>query len=132
ILRTTDTGQSWQQVAPKDTADLDFRDIEAFDADHAVALSIGEGDRSRVYVTEDGGESWELGFKNPDEQGFFNCVDFFDEKHGLAGGDPVDGRFQVISTDDGGRSWEPTPAEGMPEAVEGEANFSASGTCLTT
>jgi photosystem II stability/assembly factor-like uncharacterized protein len=35
------------------------RDIEAFDADHSVALSIGEGDLSpAVYLTADGGRTW--------------------------------------------------------------------------
>jgi len=40
VLRTVDGGQTWQSVGPSGTADLQFRDIEAFDADHAVILSI--------------------------------------------------------------------------------------------
>src|SRR4051794_23224055 len=44
VLRTTDAGRSWHAVAPPGTAELEFRDIEAFDARHAVALSIGEGE----------------------------------------------------------------------------------------
>src|SRR3546814_5550426 len=43
-------------------------------------------------------------------------------------GDPEAGRFQVHATDDGGRSWRLLP-DG-PRAVEGEAAFAASGTCI--
>ncbi|HEX2355352.1 MAG TPA: oxidoreductase, partial [Micromonosporaceae bacterium] len=43
VLRTVDGGATWAQVGPPGTSDLQFRDIEAFDASHAVILSIGEG-----------------------------------------------------------------------------------------
>ena len=33
VLRTVDGGRSWRSVGPPDTADLQFRDIEAFDAE---------------------------------------------------------------------------------------------------
>src|SRR5207244_2262072 len=36
VLRTVDAGTTWQQVSPPGTETLQFRDIEAFDADHAV------------------------------------------------------------------------------------------------
>jgi photosystem II stability/assembly factor-like uncharacterized protein len=39
VLRTVDGGRTWQQVGPPGTATLDFRDIEAFDANTAVALA---------------------------------------------------------------------------------------------
>jgi hypothetical protein len=40
-MRTTDRGASWQDVSPPGAAGLQFRDIEAFDANNAVAMSIG-------------------------------------------------------------------------------------------
>src|SRR3954447_9432894 len=58
VLRTVDGGRSWRDVGPPAAAGLEFRDIEAFDRDHAVALTIGEGEQSRVYTTADGGRSW--------------------------------------------------------------------------
>ncbi len=128
VLRTVDGGRSWQQVAPPDTATLDFRDIEAFDARTAVALSIGEGEASRLYRTADGGRTWTETFRNTDPAAFYNCVAFFDSRHGLAVGDPVAGRFNVLSTADGGRSWTHLPG---PAALEGEYQFSASGQCVT-
>ncbi|MEC3979373.1 oxidoreductase [Amycolatopsis sp. H20-H5] len=132
VLRTTDRGRSWQQVGPPDTATLEFRDIEAFDADHAVTLSIGPGDTSRVYRTDDGGKHWQLAFRNADPNAFYDCLAFFDHRRGLAMSDPVDGKFRLMATEDGGRSWQLVPSEGMPPALPGEAGFAASGQCITT
>jgi photosystem II stability/assembly factor-like uncharacterized protein len=131
VLRTVDGGRSWAQVGPPDTATLDFRDIEAFDARTAVALSIGPGAASRVYRTTDGGATWTETFRNPEEAAFYNCVAFFDRHSGLVVGDPVDGKFRVLSTSDGGRSWRVLPGDGMPDALPGEYGFSASGQCVT-
>ncbi|MFH8223330.1 WD40/YVTN/BNR-like repeat-containing protein [Streptomyces sp. NPDC018057] len=130
VLRTTDGGASWRNVSPAGGADLEFRDIEAFDARRAVALAIGEGEASRVYRTEDGGATWTESFRNTDSAAFYDCLAFFDSRHGLAMSDPVDGRFRLLSTADGGRSWKVLPDRGMPAAQPGEAGFAASGQCL--
>ena len=132
VLRTTDRGATWQQVGPPGTQDLQFRDIEAFDADHAVILSIGSGSDSRIYVTADGGQTWALTFVNPDPNAFFDCMTFYNSRRGLALSDPPDGlHFRVMATDDGGLSWHVTGAQ-MPEALPGEFAFAASGQCITT
>ena len=65
VLRTTDSGASWSSVGPPGTDTLQFRDIEAFDATHAVILSIGTGTDSRVYMTKDAGASWTSGSRTP-------------------------------------------------------------------
>ncbi|MFJ1805805.1 MULTISPECIES: oxidoreductase [unclassified Streptomyces] len=130
VLRTTDGGESWRNVSPPGAADLQFRDIEAFDARRAVVLAIGEGEASRVYRTEDGGTTWTESFRNTDAHAFYDCLTFFDRRHGLAMSDPVDGKFRILSTGDGGRSWKVLPNDGMPAALAGEAGFAASGQCL--
>ncbi|NUR50151.1 MAG: oxidoreductase [Hamadaea sp.] len=132
VLRTVDGGRTWQHVGPPDTAELQFRDIQAFDADHAVILSIGEGTDSRIYTTADGGASWTESFRNAEPAAFYDCLTFFDHRHGLALSDPVDGRFRLLSTDDGGRSWSIVPGDGMPAALAGEFAFAASGTCIVS
>lgn len=132
VLRTVNGGDSWQQVGPPDTTDLQFRDIEAFDASNAVILAIGPGESSRVYTTSDGGGSWRETFRNTDPNAFYDCMAFTDRRHGLALSDPVDGKFRILSTSDGGRSWSVLPSSGMPAALEGEFAFAASGTCLVT
>jgi photosystem II stability/assembly factor-like uncharacterized protein len=132
VLRTVDGGRTWQSVGPPGVADLQFRDIEAFDARHAVALSIGEGELSRIYRTADGGYTWTETFRNTDPLAFYDCMAFFDQRHGLALSDPVDGKFRIVATADGGRSWRVLPSGGMPAALPGEFAFAASGTCLVT
>nr|WP_107423221.1 oxidoreductase [Streptomyces amritsarensis] len=134
VLRTLDGGRSWQDVSPPGAVadQLELRDIEAFDARRAVALSIGEGEASRVLRTDDGGATWTETFRNPDPRAFYDCLTFFDARHGLAMSDPVDGRFRILATDDGGRHWRVLPGEGMPEALPGEAGFAASGQCLVS
>ncbi|MCX4626552.1 oxidoreductase [Streptomyces sp. NBC_01443] len=134
VLRTVDGGRSWRDVSPPGAVaeGLELRDIEAFDARRAVALSIGEGEASRVLRTEDGGATWTETFRNPDPRAFYDCLTFFDSRHGLAMSDPVDGRFRILSTDDGGRNWSVLPSTGMPDALPGEAGFAASGQCLVS
>ncbi|MGK5632283.1 oxidoreductase, partial [Streptomyces sp. URMC 123] len=132
VLRTLDGGRTWRNVSPPGAGELDFRDVEAFDARRAVVLAIGEGDASRVLRTEDGGATWSETFRNPDPRAFYDCLAFFDSRHGLALSDPVDGRFRLLSTADGGRTWQPVPTAGMPPALAGEAGFAASGQCLVT
>ncbi|MFD4546670.1 WD40/YVTN/BNR-like repeat-containing protein [Streptomyces sp. NPDC058466] len=130
VLRTTDGGASWRNVSPPGAADLEFRDVEAFDARRAVVLAIGEGEASRVLRTDDGGATWTESFRNTDAKAFYDCLTFLDERHGLAMSDPVDGKFRILSTSDGGRSWKVLPGDGMPAAQDGEAGFAASGQCL--
>ncbi|MDX3071451.1 oxidoreductase [Streptomyces sp. MI02-7b] len=132
VLRTVDGGRHWADVSPPGARDLEFRDVEAFDARRAVVLAIGEGEASRVLRTEDGGRTWSEAFRNTDPRAFYDCVTFFDTRHGLAVSDPVDGRYRLLSTADGGRSWRVLPSAGMPPALAGEASFAASGQCLVS
>jgi photosystem II stability/assembly factor-like uncharacterized protein len=132
VLRTSDGGGTWRNVSPPGAAELEFRDIEAFDGRRAVALAIGEGEASRVYRTTDAGATWTESFRNADPRAFYDCMTFFDRRHGLAMSDPVDGKYRILSTADGGRSWKVLPDDGMPAAQEGEASFAASGQCLVS
>jgi photosystem II stability/assembly factor-like uncharacterized protein len=127
VLRTLDGGRHWQRIPIPGADQLDFRDIEGFDAREAVVLAIGPGEASRIYRTSDGGEHWQLALHNDDPRAFYDCM-VFEGRRGWMLGDPVESRFQVHATDDGGRSWR-LLADGPP-AVDGEAAFAASGTCI--
>ena len=135
VLRTTDGGRHWQDVSPGgDTGDLEFRDIEAWDAQHAVILSIGTGGDSRIYRTGNGGKHLDRrasATTRPDA--FYDCLGFWDRRHGLAMSDPVQRqvpdhrhqrRRQVVD--------QAVARAGMPPALDGEFGFAASGTCLVT
>jgi len=131
VVRTIDGGATWIRVGPPDAEALDFRDVEAFSASDAYALAIGPGDKSRIYKTENGGSTWVLQFTNPDPRAFYDAMAFWDARTGIAVGDPVDGRFTIIRTADGGRNWARVPTPNIPQALQGDGAFAASGTCLT-
>jgi photosystem II stability/assembly factor-like uncharacterized protein len=131
VLRTTDKGATWQSVGPPGTTTLQFRDIEAFDAETALILSIGAGTDSRIYRTTNGGQTWALVFQNTEPTAFYDCMAFFDRHRGLALSDPVTGYFRILATNDGGRSWHIVSAD-MPPALPAEFAFAASGQCITT
>lgn len=130
-LRTTDGGVTWGAATVPGAESLDFRDVEAFDANTAYLLSIGEGEKSRIYKTTDGGRNWELQFTNRNPKAFFDAMAFWDAKRGIALSDPVDGRFLIMRTNDGGATWKEAPPENIPPALPDEAAFAASGTCIT-
>lgn len=102
VLRTEDGGYVWQTCAVPPGADkLDFRGVQAFDANTAIVMSSGPGDLSRLYKTTDGCHTWKLVFTNPDApNGFFDAI-IASRKSGLLIGDPVDGRFAMFASTDG-------------------------------
>jgi photosystem II stability/assembly factor-like uncharacterized protein len=130
-VRTTDGGTAWQAAKVPEADSLDFRDVEAFDANTAYLLSIGAGPQSRIYKTHNGGRNWILQFKNSNAKAFFDAMAFWDQNNGIALSDPVDGHFLLIRTSDGGKTWQEVPARNLPAALPNEAAFAASGTCLT-
>jgi len=128
--RTSDGGRTWRAGQVPGAEALDFRDVDAFDADTAYLLAIGEGERSRIYKTTDGGAHWTLQFQNQRAKAFYDCMAFWTRARGIAISDPVEGRFLVVTTDDGGHTWKEQSAETMPSALVGEGAFAASGTCV--
>jgi len=126
-LITADGGDTWKATTVPGAADLDFRAVHAFDEKTAVLLSIGTGEKSRIYKTKDGGAKWDVAYTNPDPKGFFDAIAFWDASHGIVLGDPVDGHFVVMTTDDGGDSWK---REKTPAAEPNEGAFAASNSCL--
>jgi photosystem II stability/assembly factor-like uncharacterized protein len=122
ILRTTNGGKVWADVSPKlsvnETLALQFRDIHVFNRYHAVALTIGEGDLSRIYSTHDSGASWKATFTNNDPAAFYDCIAF------------ANGAFRLLETHDAGDSWRLVSDANVPPALAGESAFAASGTCI--
>jgi len=129
VLRTVD-GAHWQAMRIPETDKIDLRDIQAFDASHAIAMGAGPGAASRIYRTDDGGASWHLLATNEVADGFWDAMAFWDRDHGILFGDPVKGHFQVYVTIDAGAHWREVETSGL-EALEHEGAFAASGTCLT-
>lgn len=125
VLRTTNGGEKWQTIKVSEADNLDFRDIEAFDSLTAFILSAGSP--ARLYKTNNGGENWELQYENLHPQAFFDGLAFWDEKLGFAMSDPIDGEFLIIKTEDG-EHWKEIANTQLPNALEGEGGYAASGT----
>jgi photosystem II stability/assembly factor-like uncharacterized protein len=132
VIRTIDGGKTWNVIVIPGAEKLDFRDIEAFDANTAYILSIGNGEDSRIYKTTDGGKNWAEQFRNKNAKAFFDAVACWDAKNCIAMSDPVDHKFVLIETKNGGANWTPIDTSKMPAAKDSEAAFAASGTCLIT
>lgn len=127
VLRTTDGGATWQKLSVTTDA-VDFRDVDAIDAQTAYVLSIGNGPASRIYKTTDGGATWTMLLKNEDPKAFLDAMSFWDADHGLVFGDSVDGQLYLLTTENGGRTWTRVTPSTLPPALESEGAFAASGT----
>jgi len=127
-LESTDGGVTWRTATVPGAEQLDFRAVYGVDQRTAYLVSIGEGDKSRVYKTVDGGLHWTLQYKNSDPKGFFDAVAFWNARQGIVLGDPVDGQFAVLITNDAGEHW---TRRRTPAALRNEGAFAASNSCLT-
>jgi len=140
VLRTTNDGKVWQRCAtPPDADHLDFRGIQAFDANTVIVMSSGKGPLSRLYKTTDACRTWKLVAINPDADGFWDAIviNRFD-KDGYLLGDPVNGVFRYWQSDDKGTTWRSawqgadskiTAWKGL-EALPREGAFAASNSAL--
>jgi photosystem II stability/assembly factor-like uncharacterized protein len=142
VLRTLDGGQHWLACATpdgaKDGSTLDFRGVQAWDADTAIVMASGPGDKSRLYKTTNGCGTWRLIAQNKDTDGFWDALvspraTYGDVKlpgYAFLLGDPIHGHFDMR---DGtvlgpGIDWEPSLAPCA--AKQGEAIFAASNSSV--
>ncbi len=130
VIRTIDGGKTWNVMIVPDAEKLDFRDVEAFDANTAYILSIGNGESSRIYKTTDGGSTWKELFRNKNEKAFYDAIACWDRENCVAMSDPVDGRFVGRFIESTVRRTVDMDLGKWPDAKPGEAAFAASGTCL--
>lgn len=122
FARSIDGGKTftWKQIAGYEKRE--FRDIEAFDANIAVAIAI---DIPAIIVkTTDGGNTWKEVFKDTTTGMFLDAMDFDDKGNGVIVGDPIKGQLFFAETNDYGNIW--TSHFGV-RVSDGEALFAASG-----
>lgn len=130
IGKTIDAGKTWQWIKPEGREKLDFRDIEAFDADKAIVVNAG----SPAYIlqTNDGGKTWTERYKNLDTAIFLDGMGFWNDQRGIVFGDPINSKMQLLRTIDGGVSWNDISENLQAKMGIGEAAFAASGTTIKT
>ncbi len=132
VMRTSDSGRTWQRIDVPGSAELDFRDVEIPATDSVLLMAAGPGSASQVLRSSDAGKTWKVVLQNTNPQGFFDGMDFdASGRHGLLYGDPIQGRLDLYVTHDGGETWRPTGLSGRPVLSEGEYGFAASGTGVT-
>jgi len=121
-MLTVDGGVSWKHGVIDDLDTVDFRDVEAFSASTAIAVSAGQP--AVIYKTTDSGKTWVKKYQGPKEA-FLDGLAFIDDRRGYAYGDPVGNRWMLLLTLNGGETWEPLKT--TPKVPKGEASFAASG-----
>lgn len=129
ILKSVDSGRTWQQYKVPGGETLDFRGIRAFTTASAYVMSSGEGDKSRIYKTTDGGATWTLQFTDTRPTFFLDAIACDGERKCVALSDPVDGKFVIVRTTDG-ENWQIAPNQFMPPALKDEGAFAASNSSL--
>jgi len=127
VLRTNNGGTRWQKLTVTND-NVDFRDIDAINAETAYALSVGNGPASRIYKTSDAGATWTLQFKNENPKAFLDAMSFWDADHGIVFGDSIDGQLDILITENGGNTWSRLSSPNLPPALPNEGAFAASGT----
>lgn len=128
IGRTVDGGKNWDWIKPEGYEKLDFRDIEAFDADKAIAVNAGSP--AYILMTVDGGKTWKESYKNLDTAIFLDGMDFWNDQRGIVFGDPINSKMQLLRTIDGGVSWSDISENLQAKMGVGEAAFAASGSTI--
>ena len=126
VLRSVDTGKTFQRLRVPGFENKDFRDIVAFDDRQAIIMAVD----SPAYIlrTADGGHTWNKVYENHNNGIFLDAMVFESRQHGYVIGDPLNGRFLLLETRDSGASWQESKLIAHLPAAEGEACFAASGT----
>ena len=122
ILRTTDGGENWEDVAG-DNDTLSFASIAGLDANTAVVAGwwnlFGGGYDTYILRTVDGGNHWTRVYAQAG--GFLDNITMFNQTDGVAFGDPVDGTWTLLETTDGGQTW--SPQTGAPSQIDDEYSY---------
>jgi photosystem II stability/assembly factor-like uncharacterized protein len=130
VLRSPDSGKTWNRLHVEGGEKLDFRGLQSFGANIAYLMSVGENGTSRIYKTIDAGQSWKLQYSDKRPEFFLDSLVCTNEKNCFVVTDPIDGKFLLLHTDDG-EHWKELPQDAMPAALPKEGVFAASNSALT-
>jgi hypothetical protein len=124
IGRSIDAGKTWTFKSIPGMENKDLRDIHAFDANNAIALTIASP--GYLLKTTDGGNTWKTIFTDADTSVFFDAMDFNNKRKGVLVGDPINNQPYLLEID-----FNKEKAKRLKASFtlkEGEAFFAASGT----
>ena len=127
VGRSANGGKNWRWIVVPGFEKTDFRDIEAFDANTALIMGIGEP--AYILKTIDAGETWRVVYENKKKGMFLDAMDFANNRSGIVVGDPVNGKIFMARTNDTGNTWTiDTSRVPLSYVDSAEAFFAASGT----
>ena len=104
----------------------DLRDIHVL-SDSSI-LVMGIASPGHIWKIKKGEKEWNKVYSNMDSLIFMDGMDFWNDSGWLVYGDPLDGFHFILKTTDGGENWSRISQENIPENLEIEAGFAASGT----
>lgn len=126
ILRTVDGGQTWWRYQIPGRTEVDFRDIHAFDSQHAMVMVAGQP--AEFWETRDGGETWSVLLSDPRAAAFFDGFVISNDRSGMGFGDVIAGVMPIVKfTADGASLLPPAECPSLPDTVHG---YAASGTSI--
>jgi photosystem II stability/assembly factor-like uncharacterized protein len=129
IVRSTDSGTTWEPVHIAGGENLDFRGVRTFDGKTVYVMSSGEGEQSRIYKSVDSGATWKVQYSDKRKAFFLDALQCSDDAHCFALSDPVDEKFLLLATTDG-EHWKELQPQQMPAALAREGAFAASNSSL--
>ncbi len=123
VLRTTDSGVSWDVFDVTEAIGRKSFDIVALNKDTALITTQTSGNNGKVsgvFKTEDGGGSW-----TQKSFGYTGSVwiRFFNQTDGI-----IINRGSMATTDDGGETWTPVPSVDIPAFQTSESTLISTGT----
>lgn len=133
VAVSSDGGSTWNITSPGGrTANLEIRQLKAFDDRHAYALSTGRGERSRLLVTRNGGFSWRQLYRgNGEEQ--LRCFALIPDGEAWVLGDTLNDQWHVVRSSNGNHwlasrsGFAETPLVGEAASNEGNCAVYANG-----
>lgn len=127
VAVTSDGGATWNITTPGGrTANLEIRQLKAFDDRHAYALSTGRGERSRLLMTRNGGFSWRQMYRgNGDEE--LRCFGLIPDGEAWVLGDTLNDNWHVVRSSNGNH-WLASRSGFAERPLTGEA-ASNTGNC---
>jgi photosystem II stability/assembly factor-like uncharacterized protein len=129
VLRSNDEGKTWKRLHVSGGEKLDFRGVQAVSLNTAYLMSIGEGEKSRIYKTTDAGTNWTLQYTANRQAIFLDGISCISEINCFAISDPIDGKFLILTTTNG-TTWNELPRDEMPAALPNEGIFAASNSAF--
>ncbi len=127
IAKSVDGGANWKWIQVPNFEKKDFRDIEAFDSNTAIIMSIAEP--AYILKTIDGGKNFITVFYDSTKGMFLDAMSFYDAKNGVVIGDPINGKTFIATTINGGNSW--IKNDNAISIDSNEAFFASSGSNIS-